>query len=292
MVLVIGNLLFAGLANGSLYALLALGLVLIYKSQDMVNWAHGEFLMAGAFIGYTVYTQLGLPYPVAFAAAVLGGALLGFLIERVLVRPLAHHPHITLAMLTVGISITLRGIARLPFGTDIYAFPPAFGAVPLNIGGLIIAPQSLVNIIAALLLAAIVFAMFAYTSIGRQMRATQSSPTGAAMVGINVNAIYSLTWVIAATVGAIAGFLAAPLTLLYPDMGGSYLLKAFAAAVVGGFGSAPGAIVGGLAIGIVEMLAGGLVSTKLLSIAAYVLIILVMFVRPQGIFGQKGSSRV
>lgn len=290
--LVVGNLLFAGLANGSLYALLALGLVLIYKSQDMVNWAHGEFLMAGAFIGYAAYQQLGLPYPVAFAAAALGGGLLGFLIERVLVRPLAHHPHITLAMLTVGIAITLRGLARLPFGTDIYAFPPAFGAVPLNVAGLIIAPQALLNIVAALSLAAGLFILFRYTSIGRQMRAAQQSPTGASMVGVNVNGIYALTWGIAATIGAVAGFLAAPLTLLYPDMGAAYLLKAFAAAVVGGFGSAPGAIVGGLAIGIVEMLTGGLVSTQLMPIAAYVLIIAVMFVRPQGIFGQKGSTRV
>jgi branched-chain amino acid transport system permease protein len=291
-VAVIGNLLFAGLTNGSLYALLALGLVLIYKSQDMVNWAHGEFLMAGAFIGYTVYVQLAWPYPVAFAAALFGGALLGLAIERALVRPLANQPHITLAMLTVGIAITLRGIARLPFGTDIYAFPPAFGTQPFHIAGLVVAPQALVNIGAALLLAALLFVLLGYTSVGQQMRATQQNPIGAAMVGVNVPGIYALTWMIAATIGAAAGFLAAPLTLLYPDMGAAYLLKAFAAAVVGGFGNTLGAVVGGLIIGVVEMLAGGLFSTKIMQVAAYIVIIVVMFVRPEGLFGRRSTRRV
>lgn len=288
----LGNLLVAGLANGSLYALLALGLVLIYRSQDMVNWAHGEFLMTGAFIGYTAYVQLGWPYPVAFATALLGGVLLGYLTERVLVRPLAHQPHITLAMLTIGIGITLKGIARLPFGSDIYAFPPAFGAEPIRIGGLIIAPQSIVNVVAAIVISGGFLAVFRLSSIGRQMRATQQSPIGAAMVGVNVNAIYSLTWMVAAAVGAAAGFLAAPLTLLYPDMGGAYLLKAFAAAVLGGFGSPVGAIVGGVLIGLTEMLAGGFISTRVMQIAPYILIIVIIFVLPEGLFGQRSGKRV
>jgi branched-chain amino acid transport system permease protein len=286
------NLVFAGVANGSLYALVALGLVLIYKSQDMVNWAHGESLMLGAFTGYLTYVQLKWPYLAAFAAAVASGVFVGYVVERILVRPLAHAPHITLAMLTVGLAIFLRGLARLPFGSDIYAFPPVFGSQPLNFDGLIISPQALINIITALLLSGLLFIVFRFTSLGRQMRATQQNPVGASMVGVNINRIYSLTWIIASAVGAIAGFLAAPLTLLYPDMGAAYLLKGFAAAVVGGFGSAPGAIVGGFTIGIVEMLCGGLISTKILDVSAYMLIILVMFFRPEGIFSQSARKRV
>jgi branched-chain amino acid transport system permease protein len=286
------NLLIAGLANGSLYALVALGLVLIYKSQDMVNWAHGETLMLGAFTGYFVYVQLKLPYVVAFLLSVIAGVLLGYIVERLLVRRLAHVPHIRLAMLTVGLAIFLRGVARLPFGSDIYAFPPAFGSQPLSFDGLVIAPQALINIVAALLLAGSFFVVFRFTSLGRQMRATQQSPTGASMVGVNINWIYSLTWIIASAVGSTAGFLAAPLTLLYPDMGAAYLLKGFAAAVVGGFGSAPGAIVGGFTIGIVEMLCGGLISTKIIDISAYLLIILIICVRPEGLFSTGIRKRV
>jgi branched-chain amino acid transport system permease protein len=286
------NLVLAGVANGSLYALVALGLVLIYKSQDMVNWAHGESLMVGAFTGYLVYVELKWPYLVAFAAAIVSGITLGYIVERVLVRPLAYAPHITLAMLTVGLAIFLRGLARLPFGSDIYAFPPVFGAQPLNFGGMIITPQALINIFAALALSGLFFFVFRFTSLGRQMRATQQNPIGASMVGVHVTRIYSLTWVIASTVGAIAGFLAAPLTLLYPDMGAAYLLKGFAAAVVGGFGSAPGAILGGFTIGIVEMLCGGLISTRILDVSAYMLIILVMFIRPEGLFSERTRKRV
>jgi branched-chain amino acid transport system permease protein len=228
----------------------------------------------------------------AFATALLGGLAIGYLTERVLVRPLAHHPHITLAMLTVGIGITLKGIARLPFGSDIYAFPPAFGAEPIRFAGLVVAPQSILNVVAAIAIAGGFLVVFRLTSIGRQMRATQQSPVGASMVGININGIYSLTWMVAATVGAAAGFLAAPLTLLYPDMGGAYLLKAFAAAVLGGFGSPLGAIVGGVVIGLTEMLAGGFISTRIMQVTPYILIILIVFVLPEGLFGQRSKTRV
>lgn len=288
-----GTLIAAGLASGSLYALVALGLVLIYKTQDVVNFAHGEILMVGAFIGFTAYDVLELPYPLAFLSAVLLGGVLGAVIERTAFRRLAHHHHITLAMVTVGLSFALKGAARVPFGMDIYTFPPIFGgAPPVHFGNAIIAPHSLVTIAVAAAIALGLFAMFAWTKIGKQMRATQQNMTGARIVGINTGMIFSSTWALAAAVGAAAGMLAAPVSLLYPDMGASFLLKGFAAAVLGGFDSIAGAIVGGLLVGLIEILFGGYVSTAFQDISAFVIIIIVMFFRPHGLFGRKPVHRV
>ena len=286
------TLLAAGLANGSLYALVALGLVLIYKAQDMVNFAHGEVFMAGAFLGFTAYHSLGLPYYLSFLIAIAGGALLGAVVERVVIRPIATHPHVTLAMATVGISFAMKGAARIPFGADIYTFPSIFGNAPIKIGPLLITPQSLVTVGVAVVLTILLFILLQRTSIGRQMRATQQNPLGARVVGIDTGKIYAATWAIASATGAAAGVLAAPTTLLYPDMGSSFLLKGFAAAVLGGFGSAPGAIVGGFLIGVIEMMFGGFISTRLIEVSSFLIIIIVMFVRPQGLFGQPPVNRV
>ena len=142
----------AGLANGSLYALVALGLVLIYKAQDMVQFGFGEIFMAGAFIGYSAYTFLDLSYPVSFLVAMLAGGLVGLAIERSLIRPIAHYPHMTLVMVTVGLSFMLKGLFRIPFAQDVYTIPPMFGGTPIIIYDLIFASQNLVTIAASLFL--------------------------------------------------------------------------------------------------------------------------------------------
>jgi branched-chain amino acid transport system permease protein len=285
-------LIVSGLETGSLYALMALGLVLIYKTQSIVNFAHGEFLMAGAFIGFTTYQTLAWPFPVAMAVAILGSALLGAAVERVVVRQLADHPHATLAMATVGVSVAIRGAARIPFGGDIYTFPPIIAGAPISIGPLLISPQSFLTIGTVIILTVVVFMLLRYTRLGREIRATQQNPVGAKVVGVNTGRIYSMSWALASAIGGAAGVLAAPLTLLYPDMGASFLIKGFAAAVLGGFGSAPGAVVGGFLIGIIEKVTGVLVSTSLIDVSSYVIIIVVMLIRPQGLFGRRLSARV
>jgi branched-chain amino acid transport system permease protein len=285
------TLVISGIANGSLYALVALGLVLIYKAQDMVNWLHGEFLLVGGFTAYISISYFGLPYLIAFPLGVAAGCLLGFLFEAICVRRVADQPHMILVMLTLGMSILIKGAARLPF-SDIYTLPPMVNGAPLNIFGVKITAQSGFNILAAFILAGLLFLLFRFTSLGRQMVATQQNHRGAQVVGINIRRVYSYTWVIAAGIGAAAGILTAPTTLLFPDMGSAFLLKAFAAAVLGGFGSAPGAIVGGILIGVIEMLCGGYVSTTLIDVSAYLVIIVVMFVRPQGLFGKPTERRV
>lgn len=286
------TLVVAGFALGSLYALVALGLVLIYKTQDVVNFGHGEILMVGGFIGYSAFVLLKIPYPLAFVLAVVVGGLLGAVIERTAFRRIAHQHHITLAMVTVGLSFFLKGVVRLPYGGDIYSFPPAVSGGPVVVGNAIIAPQNLLTIGVALLLTIFLFGFFRFTSLGKQMRATQQNMTGARIVGIDTGRVFSLTWSVAAAIGAAAGVLAAPISLLYIDMGTSLLLKGFAAAVLGGFESVPGAVVAGFIVGIVEMLFGGYVSTAFQQVSAFFIIILVLFVRPYGLFGRKPVHRV
>ncbi|UCE32161.1 MAG: branched-chain amino acid ABC transporter permease [Burkholderiales bacterium] len=283
----------AGLANGALYALVALGLVLIYKTQDVVNFAHGEVLMIGAFAGYTAYQNLGWAYPFAFLGAIVFCGVLGAVVERLCFRRIAHHHHITLAMVTVGLSFAFKGLARVPFGADLYTFPPLFQDVgPIMIGGAIVTPQNLVTIGVAVVLTLLLFLFFKVTTMGKQMRATQQNLTGAKMVGIDTGRVFALTWALAAAIGGAAGVLLGPSSLLYPDMGSNFLLKGFAAAVLGGFESVPGAIIGGLLIGVIEKLFGGYVSTAFEHISAFCVIIGVLFVRPYGLFGRKPIHRV
>lgn len=286
------TLIVAGLAKGSLYALAALALVLIYKTQDLVNFAFGEIFMFGAFSGYIALKILHLPYWLAFAIAIVSLGLFGAFIERVAFRRVAHMPHLTLAMVTVGLSFAMKGAARIPFGSDIYTVPPIFPDEPIRVGGVIVTPQSLATIAVAVAMTVAFFVFFSRSRLGKQMRATQQNMTGARLVGVNVNRVFSMTWALSAAVGAAAGVLAAPTVLVYPDMGVTFLLKGFAAAVLGGLESIPGAIVGGFLVGIIEMLAGGLISTAFQDVSAFFIITLVLFLKPDGLFGVRAMSRV
>jgi len=286
------TLLVAGLANGSLYALLALGLVLIFKAQDMVQFGYGEFFMAGAFIGLVCYVNLELPYPVAFAVAVACGAALGLAVERSLIRPIADSPHVTLVMVTVGMSFMIKGIARIWFSEDIYVLPPIFGGNPIHVLGTVIAPQNILVIVTSFSFMLALLILFGFTAIGKQMRATAETLTGARLVGVNIGLVFAITWGISSAMGAAAGMLAAPVTLLYPDMGARPLLKAFAAAVLGGFGSVPGAIVGALIIGVCELYIGVLIASHAIDVLTFAVIMIVLIVRPRGLFGTAEAKRL
>jgi len=233
------TLIVAGLANGSIYALVALALVLIYKTQDVINFGQGEILMVGGFVGYSVLEYTHAPYPLALLAAIVAGGVLGAAIELTALRRVAEQHHITLAMVTVGCSVLIKGIARLPFGSDIYTFPAVVSSAPVSIAGAEMSPQSLITVAVALVVALLLFLFFRLTPAGKQMQATQQNLTGARIVGINPGRVFSTTWALAAAIGALTGVLAAPLALLYPDMGNDFLLKGFAAAVLGGLESVP-----------------------------------------------------
>jgi branched-chain amino acid transport system permease protein len=272
--------------------MLALGLVLIFKAQDMVQFGYGEFFMAGAFIGFVCYVTLGLPYPVAFLVAIACGAVLGLCAERFLIRPIADSPHVTLVMATVGMSFLIKGVARIWFNQDIYVLPPVFGGDPIPVLGTVIAPQSILVIVTSFAFMLALLLLFKFTAIGKQMRATADNLTGARMVGVNVGLIFATTWGISSAMGAAAGMLAAPLTLLYPDMGTRPLLKAFAAAVLGGFGSVPGAIVSALAIGVCELYIGVLVGSQTIDVLTFAIIMVVIVLRPKGLFGTADAKRL
>lgn len=282
----------AGLANGSLYALVALGLVLIYKAQDMVQFGFGEIFMAGAFIGYSAYSYLGLSYPASFLLAILAGGLVGLLIERGLIRPIAHFPHMTLVMVTVGLSFMLKGIFRIPFAQDVYTIPPMFGGSPIIIFDLVFASQNLLTTATSLVLTLGLLLLFAFTDLGKQMRATAENMFGAQYSGINIGLVFATTWGLASVMGAAAGILSAPITALFPDMGTRILIRGFAAAVLGGFGSVPGAIVGGYLIGVIETLFGFYVATALIDLSAFLVIMVVLIFWPRGLFGTKEITRV
>lgn len=282
----------AGLANGSLYALVALGLVLIYKAQDMVQFGFGEVFMAGAFIGYSAFTYLGLSYPVSFCIAVLAGGLVGLIIERGLIRPIAHYPHMTLVMVTVGLSFMLKGLFRIPFAQDVYTIPPMFGGSPIIIYDLIFASQNLLTIGTSLILTLALLVLFAFTDLGKQMRATAENMFGAQYSGVNIGLVFATTWGLASLMGAAAGILSAPITAVYPDMGTRILIRAFAAAVLGGFGNIPGAIIGGYLIGVIETLFGFYVATALIDLSAFLVIMIVLVFWPRGLFGSKEITRV
>lgn len=282
----------AGTANGSLYALMALGLVLIYKTQSFVPFVNGEFFAAGAFIGLLCFKAFAFPYWMALAAGAAGGAIIAAIVERFTIRPIAESHHLSLVMVTAAVSITLQGMARLQWGDDLYTFPSLFGAASLTIFGAPISLQNVSIILTAAMFAVMFFLVFAFTPIGKKMRALAQNQLGAQLIGINVDRVRSVCWMFSGAIGGAAGVLAGPITLLYPDMGASILMKGFAAAILGGLTSIPGAIVGGILLGIIEVFVGAYVSSAIIEVSSFLIIMLVLLIRPTGLFGPKSMMRV
>lgn len=288
------NLLASGLANGGIYALVAMGLVVVYKATTVVNFAHGEGYMLAGFFAYTLLAGLGLPYLAALVLAVAGAALVGVATERLAFRPLVRASVVSLVLATTGFSFVLKGVARYLWGgkgTDT-PFPPVVTWAPLQIGELVVAPQHMI-VLGGVLLSMLGFvAFFRLSRLGLMMRATAENQRAAALVGIRIERISSITWAVGLALGGVAAVLAAPLTLLYPDMGGPLLTKAFAAALLGGLGSLVGAVLGGLSLGVIETLAAGYIDSSLTDVAPFVLIIVVLLIRPTGLLGPRVVVKV
>ena len=286
------QLVLSGIAQGSIYALVALGMTALFRATTIVNFGHGEFFMMGAFFVYIFINIAGLPFFAAAPLAVVAMFLVGVAVERGLIRPMGNAPHISLAMMTVAISFLFRGIARVVWGREVYPMPPVFSFPPFEVGTLIITTQDLVISSVMLSLVTLFFVFFNLTKLGRIAQAASENERGAALVGINVPAFHASMWGVAAALGAVAGLLVAPITLLYPDMGGQILIRAFAAMTLGGFGHLGGAVVGGFLIGVMEQLAGGYISTAFIDIFAFLVILVVLLVRPTGLFGRREIVRV
>ena len=284
----------SGLTTGALYALVAVGLVLCYRTTGHINFAHGELFMLGGFFAFTLHVMLGWPYLPSLLVAVVATFALGVLSDRAVYRPLIKAPPLTMVLATVGFSFLLKGIGRYFWGGqgEVVPFPPLASPAPIYLGGIPMFPQQLVVLGGAVFCMALLTVFFRATRAGKTMQATSEDVRAAYLVGIRVERVYMLTWGTGAALAAVAAVLMAPLTLLTPDIGFNLLLKAFAATILGGLGSMPGAIVGGFLVGVIEALAGGYVSSAFQDVSAFVIIMLVLVLRPTGLFGERGAREV
>jgi len=287
------QLLIAGIAQGCIYGLIALGFVLIYKATETVSFAQGDLMMLGAFAGLALMTMLGFPFWLAVPAAIAAMALFGLLAERVVIRPILGQPAFSIVMLTIGIGYVVRGLVTMipAIGTETHVLPVPYKDAIADVGGLVVNFEQVVVIVCTALLCALLYAMFRYSRVGIAMQAASQNQLAAYYMGIPVQRLNGLVWALAAGVAAIAGILLAPITFVHANMG-LIGLKAFPAAVVGGFGSLPGAIVGGLVIGVVEALAGFYLPEGFKDIAAYVVVLIMLMVMPNGLFGEKLRKKV
>jgi branched-chain amino acid transport system permease protein len=283
--------LISGIALGCVYGLIALGFVLIYKATEVVNFAQGEIMMLGAFLSYTFIATLGVNYWVGFLLCLICMAGVGALIERLIVRPILGYPQFSIVMATIGLGLVIRALVGIIWGTDDLRIETPFTDGVFRIGSLVLSEDSLSIIVATALLCAVLYAFFRFTRIGIAMQATSQNMLAAYYMGIPVKKMFSLIWSLSAIVACCAGILLAPITFIHANLG--FLgIKAFPAAVLGGFGSIPGAVVGGIMIGIVESLSGFYLPEGFKDVAAYVVLLAVLLWRPQGLFGGIGVKKV
>lgn len=294
-----------GIAVGCVYGLIALGFVLIYKATEVVNFAQGELLMLGGFLAFTFITFLGMNYWLGFLLAVLCMALIGSGVERVVVRPILGYPQFSIVMATIGLGFFARSIAGMIWGTDDLKIDTPFSrSVTENVvrlggemvdgrmtGGLVIADDKVSIIVATVLLCGVLYFFFSRTRMGIAMQATSQNMLAAYYMGIPVKRVFSLIWAISAAVACFAGILLAPSTLIHTNVG-FIGLKAFPAAVLGGFGSIPGALAGGIIIGVIESLAGFYLPQGFKDVAAYIVLLLVLWFKPDGLFGVTMRKKV
>ncbi len=287
------QLVISGIAQGCIYGLIALGFVLIYKATETVSFAQGDLMMLGAFGGFGLLTVLGWPFWLAVPATVALMAVFGFVTERIVIRPILGQPAFAIVMLTIGFAYVARGLVTMipGIGTDTHTLPVPYKDAVWRVGALVLNVEQMVVILATGALCGALFALFRYTKIGIAMQASSQNQLAAYYMGIPVQRLNSLVWALAAAVAAVAGLLLAPITFVHANMG-FIGLKAFPAAVVGGFGSLPGAIVGGLVIGIVEALAGFYLPEGVKDVAAYVVVLVMLMVKPNGLFGEKLRKKV
>ena len=287
------QLLISGVAQGCIYGLIALGFVLIYKATETVSFAQGDLMMVGAFGGLLTMTLLGFPFWLAVIASVVGMGLFGVVVERLVIRPILGQPAFSIVMLTIGVGYVLRGIITMipNIGTDTHTLAVPYAGEVVRLGALVLSAEQLVVIGVTAVLCGGLFAMFKYSKLGIAMQAASQNQLAAYYMGIPVQRLNGLVWGLAAGVAAIAGLLLAPITFVHANMG-FIGLKAFPAAVVGGFGSLPGAIVGGLVIGIVEAVSGFYLPEGFKDIAPYIVVLLMLVLKPNGLFGEKLRKKV
>jgi branched-chain amino acid transport system permease protein len=284
-----------GIGIGSLYALVALGYSMVYRSMGLVNFAHGSIYMIGTYFGIIWYTGLvkgvQVPYPVAFVIGVLLSGLLGIVLERIF-RPLAKLDLMFMLLGTIGLGYVLDNLATIVFGAEGFAVKSPLPSMPIDIGGILVLPQMILLIVVSALLMIGLQVFLVTTKTGKAMRASAVDRDIASAMGIPVNRMNALTLAIGSGLAAAAGILAAPIVYVNPAMGAAVGLKGFSAAILGGLGSLPGAIVGGLSFGVIESISSGFISSSYTKGIAFIILLVVLMVKPSGIVGETIVEKV
>jgi branched-chain amino acid transport system permease protein len=287
----------SGIVTGCVYALIALSLVIVYKSSDVINFAGGEMVMVGGYLGMFALLFLGLPYLLVFAFGAVVIFVVGALFDRiVLTRVLGRSMPgqsvlVAMVIATVGLSYVLKGAVRVvPYTEEVRRLPPFASGPPIFVGPIVLQWQDVAIVVSAVVIMLALWAFFNLTMIGKALRATSQNPRAAALVGIPVRLMSMTAWGLAAALAGIAGILLAPKLLITPDMGVIVIL-ALAAAIIGGFTSLPGCVAGGILLGVIQNLVGIFVSSRAISLAPFLVIMIVLLVRPQGLFAGSVTAK-
>ncbi len=283
--------LFSGITVGATYALAALGFTLIYNASHVINFAQGEFIMLGGMLA-VFFAQMGLPLPAVLVLAILVPALVGVLVEKLAIEPVKGAETVTLIIITIGASLVIRGLVQVWLGKNTFSLPAFSGDEPIHVLGATLLPQSLWVLGVTALVVVALWYFFNRTLQGKAMLATSFNRTAAELVGINTSWVLFMSFAMSAALGALGGILITPITLTSYDVGIMLGLKGFVAAVVGGLGNGLGAVVGGLLVGILEAMGAGYVSSAYKDAIPFVLILLILFFMPRGLFGGKSTDRV
>lgn len=287
-----GQALLNGLAEGSIYAVLAIGLVFIFKITEVANFAQGEIAMVAAFVAFTVLERFGVPLLAGLLAGIVAGGFAGYAMERIAIRPVLGTGVLGPAVVTLGLYFVLHGAATVLWGPDVHPFPSVFGSDMLTFGGLLVSRQHLAIMVASLLTALALSAFLRYTDLGLAMRCIPQNRYAARLIGLDVPRLYGLTWTIGAAVSAMGGILLAPIVFLNTNMMTDMTNNAFAVAVLGGLGSLVGAFVGGLILGIVKNVGVLYLPTEMKESMAFVIVLAVLLVRPEGLFGKPQPEKI
>ncbi|MBQ4206761.1 MAG: branched-chain amino acid ABC transporter permease [Clostridia bacterium] len=289
------SFLISGLSLGSVYALIALGYTMVYGIAKMLNFAHGDVIMVGAYIIYVVSTMQGLPVWVGILASVLGCTALGMLIERLAYKPLRGAQSLAVLITAIGVSYFLQNAALLIFGSSPKSFSSIINRKPIRLfsGDLVISWEAILTLSVSILIMIALTVFISKSKQGKAMRAVSEDRAAAQLMGINVNRTITLTFAIGSALAAVAGILlCSSYPTLTPYTGAMPGIKAFTAAVFGGIGSIPGAMLGGVLIGIIQMLANGYISTQLSDAIVFAVLIIVLLVKPTGLLGKKINEKV
>jgi len=280
-----------GLSLGGIYALIALGFTLIYNTSQVINFAQGEFVMLSGMT--TAFAAaVGIPLPLAAVLGIFVTVIFGVMLHRLAIEPARGASPVTLIIITIGASILMRGVAAIVFDKNFHSFASPLGDAPIKVAGAAILPQSLLILAGATIIVAALWLFLNRTLAGKAMLATAANPIAAGLVGIDTSRMIGMSFMLSAAIGAVGGILATPITLTNYAIGTSLALKGFVAAMVGGMGSPIGAVVGGLMLGLFEQFGAGYVSSQYKDAIAVIILLLVLFAMPNGLFGKAGIERL